>query len=108
MSRMKHKKQLGIAMLIIGIISVLFAARLNSQVAEGQMRVANAEQQEKHPPRLRPVRDEIARESNSDLSQKIHNAIEKMSENQQLATWFQIGGVVLIVLGASALLSRKK
>ena len=103
----KQNKQVGALLLLGGIALIVLSMKMSGEVAEGEQRVAQAEQEHKNVRILRPVRAEIARESNASLQQKIQQGVEDLTNKQGIAGWCQIGGVVLVLLGLGSYFKKK-
>ena len=108
MSTVKHRKNVGTILTVIGAVLLIFAFQMSHKVAEGEEKVANAAQQEKHPRVLRPVRAEMTRESNSSIQTKIQNAMIDIRENAELTIWFQLGGGSLVIVGLGMIFRRNR
>lgn len=110
---MKTKKIIAVVVFLVGVAMLGGAFYIKDQVAKGKLKVASAEKkinQGKTLFSLNPVSKEIGDQVAQSADRKIAGAKLEISDYEALALDLQIGGIILILLGAGGFifLQRKK
>ena len=108
---MKHQKILGIGLIILGALLLIFSHYIADQVAEGKLRIASAQRQVNTVNSLfshSPYGEQAGTTVTSPFQHKINEGQAEVANYEGLAGKLQIGGVILILIGASILFSIRR
>ncbi len=100
---MNVKKVIAVIVFFVGVAMLGGAFYIKDQVAHGKLQVASAEKkinQGKSLFSLNPVSEEIGDQVAKPIDRKIAHAKLEISDYEALAQDLQIGGIILILLGA--------
>jgi peptidoglycan hydrolase CwlO-like protein len=101
------KKSIGFVVVILGVVSILFANYIHGQVDAGKQKVSSAEKkvgQANSLFSLNPVVKEIGQEATNRAQDKIDEGKETIGQYERIAQWLQMGGIVLVIVGAGIVL----
>ena len=99
---MNGKKILGIALVIVGVMTYLFAGYIADQVTEGKSKIAKAEKTvstTKEITSLSPYTKDLGNMATAPAEKKINQGKEDVSTYSQIANWLHIIGIVLFLIG---------
>lgn len=102
---------LGIVVLAAGIGLLGFSFYIKQQVAQGEEQISTAQRRVNQGNTLfslTPATKEIGNRMTSSAQRKINEGILEVGKYKDLAGWFQVGGIVCIILGAGILVLDKK
>jgi hypothetical protein len=105
------RKTFGIVMLVLGIVLVASSLYIKKEISEGQEKISSAQRrvnQSKSLFNLTPITKEVGKGITNSAQKKIDAGVEEVQYYTDLARWFQIGGIVLVVLGGGVALVAKK
>jgi uncharacterized membrane protein HdeD (DUF308 family) len=110
------RRILGILVLLGGIVLLVLSANLKKRIQGGKLKIAEAQQQaqqENGSLPLRPIpraRVESAEEqAKQQAMQRGEETSQELSQFEAYVSWFHVGGIVFIILGAGIFcLSWKK
>jgi len=106
------KRILGFVLVIGGILMIIFSHYIKGRVAEGREEIQSAQKKVDITESifsLHPATKGIGEGVSGAAQGKIEEGEQEASHYAELADWFQIGGIVLIVVGVGVIfLSRKK
>ncbi len=109
---MRTKRILGIIIIIIGISFIASSFYIKSRVTSGREQISQAEgtvRKGKQLFSLDPIAKEAGKVITDPIDKKLKEESAKADRYDTLATWFQIGGGIFIVIGAGLIfISRKK
>jgi len=108
-----HAKRIsGIIFVILGIILLLSSFYIRSRVESGRKEISQAQSTLDKGKKLfsvTPITKEIDKGFTDSVQKKINEATGKADSYAVLATWFQIGGIVCIIVGGVLIfIGRKK
>jgi hypothetical protein len=107
----KGKKTFGIALIVVGALMIGFSHYIAEQVAAGNIKIYNAQQQVDTVNTLFNRSDAtkpIGEVFTGGAQKKIDAGRAKVSHYESLAQKLQIGGVILILAGAGVLFWKRK
>ena len=100
---MSIKRILGILICIAGVVLILISNNIKGQIAEGNLKISNAESQVNQGQSLfglNPITKEIGQRAVIDpAQQKINAGKAEVAEYTILANRLMIGGIILCVVG---------
>lgn len=109
---MKSRRTFGIVLCVVGIALILFAMYIKSETVEGRQRISSAQKQVNTGKKLfslSPVTEPVGKGLTGAAQRRIDEGRREVSQYEDLAYWFQIGGGILIVIGIGVIwTSRKK
>lgn len=108
---MKAKKKWGIVMFLLGVILLSSSFYIKSQVEAGQEKIANVESQTDLGDKLlslTPATKEVGKGLTGSIKEKVKEGKEQIEFYTAVAKSLEIGGIILIVLGAGIMLLGKK
>lgn len=108
---MRAQKILGIAILVAGIVLLGFSFYIKQQVAEGEEKISTAQRRVNQGNALfslTPATKAIGERMTSSAQRKINEGVFEVGRYKDLAEWFQVGGIVFIILGAGIIFLDKK
>ncbi|NGX43968.1 MAG: hypothetical protein K1060chlam3_00126 [Candidatus Anoxychlamydiales bacterium] len=109
---MRTKRISGIIIVLIGVALILSSFYIRSRVRSGRQEISEAQSTVSKGKKLfsvTPITKEVGKGFMNSVQKKINEATGKADSYAVLATWFQIGGSVFIVLGAVLIyIGRKK
>jgi hypothetical protein len=109
---MNKKRTLGIAIAIIGVVLIGFSMYIKTQVLQGNAQIASGQKKLDTTSKVfsfssatKPFGDQVTKSGNK----KIAKGKEEIAYYTKLANQLQVGGIILIVVGAGiAVFSGKK
>lgn len=108
---MNIRRILGVVVLIVGLALIVASQYIKGRVAEGESQISSAQEKVNQGSKLfslSPYAKPIGEKMTESAQQKINAGKEQASQYGQLADQLQIGGIVLIVLGAVIILIPRK
>ncbi len=108
---MSPKKVLGIFVVIVGVVLLLTSIYIRNRVSSGRMEIASSQQQVDQTNQLfssNRATKQVGRGFTESSQRKINAANLEAGQYDQLVLWFQVGGIVLIVLGAGIVFVGKR
>lgn len=96
-----------IVLLILGIAMFIFGSYISGQVAQGEKKIANAQQnvnQVRKLTKASPYTKGLGKVATQPVQQKINEGKQTASQYKKVATWLHIGGSVLFILGVVLLI----
>ena len=105
------KRILGIITAILGVSLILYSFYIKTSVSEGRAKILEAEdtvQRGKQLFYLNPYTKEMGDSLADTAEKKLKEVSAKADRYDLLATWFQIGGGVFIVVGAGLVFTSRK
>ncbi len=97
------KRIFGILIFIVGVVLICYAQYIKKQVAEGTLKVSSAKQSVETGKGLfsmTPVTKEVGNLVTGSAEKKIAAGQEQIDYYSSLANKMQIGGIVLVIVGA--------
>lgn len=108
---MRIKRIAGIIIFLLGLGFVGLAIYIKQEVELGKIKIANAEEKIDQGNRLfslHPISKEIGKGVSRAAQRKIDAGKDQVVEYEKIANWSQIGGIVLLCIGASLVLFTRK
>ena len=108
---MNIRRILGIVVVIAGIALIVISQYIKTQVAEGNLQISSAQQKVDQGNKLfslSPYSKPIGQQMTGSAQKKINAGQEQVAYYDQLADQLQIGGIILIVIGAVIILIPRR
>jgi hypothetical protein len=105
------KKILGIIVVILGLVLLGVSFYITSQTKQGQKEVSQAQKKVEKGKSLfsvTPVTKEIGKGLGQIAQSKINKALEKIKKYNNIAFWFMVGGIILIVVGLGIIFINRR
>jgi hypothetical protein len=106
------KKMIGILGLIGGIVLLIISFYIKHQIEEGKAQISSAQEKVDQGTGLFSVTPQTKAVGNvftGAAQNKINEGKGQISHYEEVASWLQIGGIVLVILGVGVVfLGRKK
>jgi hypothetical protein len=100
------RKIMGILIIILGVVGIFVSMYIKGQIGIGRSAISSAEEKVsmgKTLFSLSPATKEIGKGITRGAEEKIEAGRQEISKYDTLANWALIGGIVVIVLGATIL-----
>ncbi len=108
---MKVKKIGSLILIVLGLVLIAGSLVINAKVKEGQEQVSSAEKKVDTGDKLfsiAPGGQGIGETLSEPIQKKIEEGKGEIAFYTAVAKWLEIGGIVVLVLGACLILMRKK
>jgi hypothetical protein len=108
---MKTKVISGVVILICGIVLLCVSIYIKTQVLEGREKISSAQSQVDQGNALfslTPETNAVGKTVTGSAQRKIDAGSREAAHYEEVARWTQIGGIILIVVGAGVILISRK
>lgn len=97
------RRVFGFLVALCGVALIIFSIYVKNQVASGEEQIASAQKKVNQGSSLfsmSPYTKEVGKEITGSAQKKINAGKEQVGYYTQMASWAQMGGIALLVLGA--------